>query len=83
MQTRPDDPSNMSSLIAVEVNHAPQSLREKDEAPLNISIMFVTLDTSHFERSPLNDDAKENILRMLVTLDTSHSERSPLNDDAE
>jgi len=44
--------------------------------------MLVTLDTSHFERSPLNDFADWNMPSMVVTLDTSHLERSPLNDDA-
>ena len=44
--------------------------------------MWVTFDTSHFERSPLNDVAAVNIAGMLVTLDTSHFERSALNDDA-
>ena len=44
--------------------------------------MSVALDTSHLERSALNDDAYWNILSMLVTLDTSHSEMSPLHDDA-
>merc|ERR1711862_584988 len=47
-QIRPDEPSNMASLFAVESNHAPQSVRANDEAPLNISAMSVTLDTSHF-----------------------------------
>ena len=42
----------------------------------------VTLDTSHLERSPLNDDAPVNMPFMLVTLDTSHLEMSPLKDDA-
>ena len=44
--------------------------------------MLVTLDTSHFERSPLNDVARENMLLISITLDTSHFERSPLNDFA-
>ena len=55
-QNRPDEPSNISSLFAVEVNHTPQSVCAKDEAPLNILLMLVTLDTSHFERSALKDD---------------------------
>jgi len=40
--------------------------------------MPATLDTSHFEMSPLKDSALENMLFMLVTLDTSHFEMSPL-----
>ena len=54
---RPGEPSNIPSLSAVEVSHAPQSDCEKDDAPKNISFMLVTLDTSHFERSPLNEYA--------------------------
>ena len=81
-QIRPDEPSNIPSLFAVEVSHAPQSVRAKDEARLNILHMLVTLDTSHFERSALKDVTPENMERMSVTLDTSHSERSALNDDA-
>ena len=45
--------------------------------------MSVTLDTSHLDRSQLNDDAEANMKPMLVTLNTSHFERSLLNDDAE
>ena len=45
--------------------------------------MLVTLDTPHWDRSPLNTRACMNMLFMLVTLDTSHLERSPLNDAAE
>ena len=56
-QIRPGDPSNIPSLSAVEVSHAPQSVRAKDDAPENILFMLVTLDTSHFDISPLNDDA--------------------------
>ena len=82
VQIRPDEPSNIPSLSAVEVCHAPQSVWANDDAPVNIHLMRVTLDTSHFERSPLNDDAEWNMLSMLVTLDTSHLDRSPLNDDA-
>ena len=42
--------------------------------------MSLTLDTSHFERSPLNDIAHMNIKVMSVTLVTSsHFERSSLN----
>ena len=57
VQSRPDEPANIPSFLAVEVLHAPQSSCSKDDAPENISSMLVTLDTSHLERSPLNDDA--------------------------
>ena len=40
--------------------------------------MFVTLDTSHLEMSPLNDDAQRNIPGMEITFETSHWEISPL-----
>ena len=82
-QIRPDEPPNIPSLFAVEASHAPQRVCAKDEAPLNILIILVTLDTSHFDRSPLKDDAEQNMKRMSVTFETSHFERSPLNDDAE
>ena len=42
--------------------------------------MLVTLDTSHFEMSPLKDVAPLNILLILVTLDMSHFEMSLLKD---
>ena len=58
VQSRPDEPSNISSFSAVEVRHAPQSVWANDDALLNIKLMRVTLDTSHFERSPLNDVAE-------------------------
>ena len=48
----------------------------------NIRDMSVTIDTSHFEMSPLNDVAARNIPVISVTLDTSHVEMSPLNDFA-
>ena len=41
--------------------------------------MLFTLDTSHLERSPLNDDAKWNRPHTVITLDTSHLEMSPMN----
>merc|ERR1719353_1267436 len=43
--------------------------------------MFFTLDTSHLERSLLNDNADWNVVFMIITLDTSHLERSPLNNE--
>ena len=57
-QIRPDEPSNMVSLSALEANHAPQSVCVKDDAPENIASMLFTLDTSHLEMSPLNDDSE-------------------------
>ena len=81
-QIFPGDPSNMPSLIAVEVNHAPQSVRLKAEAPLNMLVMSLTLDTSHFDRSTLKDIAFPNIEIILVTLDTSHFEMSALKNFA-
>ena len=59
---RPDEPPNISVLDAVEVIHVPQSVCANDEASTNMSSMLVTLDTSHLERSMLNDDAEENML---------------------
>ena len=55
--------------------------------PVNVFVvlmksMTVTFDTSHLERSPLNDEAELNMYCMLVTFDTSHLDRSPLNDEA-
>ena len=55
-QILPDEPSNILSLSAVEVNQAPQSACAKDDAAKNMTLMFVTLDTSHLEISLLNDD---------------------------
>ena len=55
-QSLPDEPSNIPSLCAVEMDHAPQSVCVKDDAPENIFSMLFTLDTSHLEMSPLNDD---------------------------
>ena len=67
----------MASLSAVEANHAPQSVRAKDDAEANMPSILVTLDTSHFERSALNNVACPNMLSIAVTLDTSHFDRSP------
>ena len=44
VQIRPDEPSNIPSLSAVEVLHAPQSVCAKDDAPENICFMLVTLE---------------------------------------
>ena len=57
MQIRPDEPSNIASLFAAEVRHEPQTFCAKDDAPENIFCMWITLATSHFEMSQLNDDA--------------------------
>ena len=58
VHSRPDEPSNISCLSAVEVLHAPQSVCEKDDALRNMDFMLATLDTSHLEMSLLNDDAE-------------------------
>ena len=49
--------------------------------PENMPDISVTLDTSHFEMSPLKD-VSENMPVISVTLDTSHFEMSLLNDVA-
>ena len=58
VQIRPDEPSNIPYLSAIEVCHSPQRDCANDVALENISSMLVTLDTSHLEISPLNDDAE-------------------------
>ena len=58
VQIRPDESSSIPSLFAVEVSQGPQSVCANDDAPENMAYMVVTLDTSHFERSPLNNDAE-------------------------
>ena len=58
VQICPDDLSNIAFLSAVDVSHTPQSVCENDEAEWNIKPMSVALDTSHLERSLLNDDAE-------------------------
>ena len=45
----------------------------------NILLVSATLDTSHFDMSPLNSLAERNIPDMSFTLDTSHFETSPIN----
>ena len=50
----------------------------KDVALWNMLVMLVMLDTSHSDRSLLNEAAPANLALMLVILDTSHFERSPL-----
>ena len=56
MQISPDELSNILWVSALDLNHAPESFCAKDDAPENINLMVVTLDTSHLERSALNDD---------------------------
>ena len=82
-QILPLEFTNMSVLFAVELaQRVPQSVCAKDVAPLNMYVMFVTLDTSHLEMSRLNDVAPLNTEDMVVTLDTSHFDRSPWNNVA-
>ena len=58
----PFEPTNISVWLAFELLQAgPQSVCANDVAPLNILAMLVTLDTSHFEMSPLNDVAPLNM----------------------
>ena len=57
-QICPDEPSNIPSLPAAEVGHAPQRVCANDVVPENMYVMLVTLDTSHFDKSPLNDVAE-------------------------
>ena len=79
----PNEPENILSLLACDRTQVfPQSVRLNDVAARNMEDMSFTLDTSHFDRSPLKASANENISDMVVTLDTSHLERSPLNDIA-
>ena len=83
VQICPREATNIPFLSAVEVSHAlPHNVCAKEEAPENMSVMSVTLNTSHLEMSPLNDEAKANMLSMFLTLNTSHLDMSPLNDDA-
>jgi hypothetical protein len=54
----PDELTNMSFWLALELTQAaPQSCWLNDPAFENMLSMLVTLDTSHFEISRLNDDA--------------------------
>ena len=56
---RPDEPSNIPSFFAAMfVLHVPERVCANDDAPEKISAMLVTLDTSHSERSRLNDGAE-------------------------
>ena len=52
----PDVPVNIVRLAACELTHAaPQSVCVNPGALKNMATMFVTLDTSHFDRSLLNN----------------------------
>ena len=82
LQIFPDEPSNIAVLSALEVNHAPQSVWEKDDAEENMRTILVTLDTFHLDMSLLNEVAESNMSSIVVTLDTSHLEMSLLKDDA-
>ena len=65
----PDDPANISFLLAFEWTQvAPQIWCLNDAAPINMLCMLVTLDTSHFEISTSNDFASLNIPSMSPTL---------------
>ena len=76
----PGESENISVLLAFECTQAdPHRFRVNELAPRNMRYMLFTLDTSHFEMSPLNKLAPWNIPDMSCTLDTSHFEMSPLN----
>ena len=78
----PDEPANMVSFFAEVVRQALQSTSEKAVAPLNMLLMSVTFETSHFEMSMLNDAALLNMLAVVVTFATFQPEMSALNDAA-
>ena len=79
----PDDPSNISLLVAFELTQLrPQSLCLNDPALLNIWSMLATRETFHLEISLSNKIAFLNMWSILVTLETFHFERSLLNDVA-
>ena len=79
----PGQSVNISVLSAFDCTQAsPHNLRLKAEARMNMFAMWVTADTSHFDKSWLKVDAPENMDRMLVTPDTSHFDRSWLKVDA-
>ena len=79
----PEEPANMSVLLAFDRSHAvSQRLCLNDVARQNIKSILTTLDTAHFETSPLNDAAPLNILDISFALETSQFEMSPLKDVA-
>ena len=58
----PGESLNIDFLVAFDWDQAGvQSFCVKADAPRNISFMSVTLDTSHFEMSALNDVASSNM----------------------
>lgn len=76
----PLDPLNMSLLVAFEwTQGASESRCLKDYAFPNMLSIFIALETSHLDTSPLNNLAPKNMSCMSVTLDTSHLEMSPAN----
>ena len=83
LQIFPLEPSNIATFFAFDVAHLSHSVRLNDPARWNMYAMFVTLDTSHLEMSPLNADAEANMAFMPATLDTTQLEMSPLNADAD
>ena len=77
----PEEPVNISILLAFEfTQEAWESVRLNDAALENMLSIITTLDTSHFEMSPLKLVASENMRLMSATLDTSHFDRSPFNE---
>ena len=72
-------PLNMCFMfVTFDTSHLEIS-RLNEVATRNIHPMVVTLETSQFDRSLLNDVAPLNMLSMFVTFDTSHFEMSLLN----
>ena len=57
----PEDLVNMPVLVAVDLDHASQSVRENLVAPSNIRAIVSTFDTSHLEMSALNAAAFQNM----------------------
>ena len=73
----------MAVLVALEwTQGAPHSFCLNEFASRNMLFILPTCDTSHFERSPLNDVAPWNMPDTSFTLDTSHFEMSALNNFA-
>ena len=70
----------------VKIVHASEKLplqsSSNDEAPWNISVIWVTLVVSHPERSWWNDVAEWNMAFINTTLEVSHSEMSWLKAEA-
>ena len=79
LRIEPGQPESMLNLLAVLVDHAPDSVWLKAMALLNVPCILVTLLTSHPDKSQLKAVAPENVRLMVVTLPTLHFERSSLN----